>query len=47
MEEPGFWLITRVEDVSRALADPATFSSSREDARHHRSGGFKTLPARL
>src|SRR5258708_23394438 len=29
MEETGFWLITRFEDVSRALADPATFSSSR------------------
>src|SRR5258708_23028172 len=29
MEENGFWLITRFEDVSRALADPATFSSSR------------------
>jgi len=28
-EETGFWLITRYEDVSRALADPATFSSSR------------------
>jgi cytochrome P450 len=29
MEETGFWLITRFEDVSRALADPASFSSSR------------------
>src|SRR5438132_14191115 len=29
MEETGFWLITRFEDISRALADPATFSSSR------------------
>src|SRR5260221_122866 len=29
MEETGFWLITRFDDVSRALADPATFSSSR------------------
>jgi cytochrome P450 len=29
MEETGFWLITRFEDVSRALADPATYSSSR------------------
>jgi cytochrome P450 len=29
MPETGFWLITRFEDVSRALADPTTFSSSR------------------
>ena len=29
MEETGFWLVTRYEDVSRALGDPATFSSSR------------------
>src|SRR5258705_5506475 len=29
MPETGFWLITRFEDVSRALGDPATFSSSR------------------
>src|SRR5260221_3931149 len=29
MEETGFWLIPRFEDVSRALADPTTFSSSR------------------
>ena len=29
MEENGFWLITRYEDIGRALADPATFSSSR------------------
>jgi len=29
MEETGFWLVTRYEDVSRALGDPASFSSSR------------------
>lgn len=29
MAETGFWLITRYEDVSRALGDSATFSSSR------------------
>src|SRR5258708_23466638 len=29
MEETGFGLVTRFEDISRALADPATFSSSR------------------
>lgn len=29
MEQNGFWLITRYDDVGRALADHATFSSSR------------------
>jgi cytochrome P450 len=29
MEQNGFWLITRFEDVSRALGDPAKYSSSR------------------
>ena len=29
MEETGFWLVTRYEDVSRALSDFATFSSAR------------------
>ena len=29
MAETGFWLLTRYEDVSRALGDPATYSSSR------------------
>lgn len=29
MVETGFWLVTRFEDISRALGDPATFSSSR------------------
>src|SRR5260221_4188152 len=28
-EATGFWLITRYEDIGRALGDPATFSSSR------------------
>jgi cytochrome P450 len=29
MDENGFWLITRYEDISRALGDSATYSSSR------------------
>jgi len=28
-EATGFWLITRYEDIGRALGDPATYSSSR------------------